>query len=598
MGRTMAPCLKWGPGSLPMMRRLVNLVTQLSAACDSAVTVRRLADVACRALVDTFPGSLAVVFEREPNLDTLRAVAGANIPEAWQMRAVHLHEVPIIGEALREPARVVQSAAKRRATSTPSAPGAMQAFCGAVPDPVAPVYVLLFLAPPVAQEQELRQVAVETTRRMLGVSAALTAGDAERSRTLSAIYHAKIEWERTADALPEVVGLLDRRRRIVRVNRSLERWMLGTVQDSLGHDLHAVLHPSCGDANCPFRAQLDRAIDALEQQDETKFELSDPMLGLDLAFEFRIASDPSGAPSRPWQRVAFVVSNVTSLRHVERNLKNLNQTLENRVGERTAELTATNRALRDEVARRRDAEESLRSSQRELEGLSERLMTAQEEERKRIAQDLHDSVGQSLSAIKYSLERAQVLARRQDTKGAADVVESAVERVQRVMEEVRGISMNLRPAILDDLGAASAVKSLCRDWHEVYGEIAIDALIDVEDGDIPPMLGTNVYRAVQESLNNVARHAGAHRVQVGMRLEDGTLLVTVQDDGSGFAINGDVRRLIDRPELRGLRGLRERTERSGGRCMVSSAPGRGTLVRLEWPVITGTAARQANASLN
>lgn len=583
------------------MRRLVSLVTQLSAACDSAVTVRRLAEVACQALVETFPGSKAVVFEREPGLDTLRAVAGANIPAAWQMRAVHLHEVPIIGEALRAPTRVVQSAAKRRAhdgEDVSAGPAAMQAFCGAVPDPLDPVYVLLFLAPPEAREQELREVALETTRRMLGVTASLTAGDAERSRTLSAIYHAKLEWERTADALPELVGLLDRRRRVVRVNRSLERWMLGTVQDSLGHDLHSVLHPSCGDEHCPFRESLGTALDVLDQVESTSFELSDPTLGLDLAFEFRIASDPTGAISQPWQRVAFVVSNVTSLRHVERNLKNLNQTLEHRVGERTAELTATNRALRDEVARRRDAEESLRASQRELEGLSDRLMTAQEEERKRIAQDLHDSVGQSLSAIKYSLERAQVLARRQETTTAAEVVEAAVERVQRVMEEVRGISMNLRPAILDDLGAASAVRSLCRDWHDVYSEIAIDTTIDVADADIPPMLGTNVYRAVQESLNNVARHAGAHRVEVGMRVKDGTLMVTVQDDGTGFAINGDVRRLVDRPELGGLRGLRERTERSGGRCLVSSAPGQGTLVRLEWPVVAGTAARQANARLN
>jgi signal transduction histidine kinase len=584
-----------------MMRRLVNLVTRLSAACDSAVSVRQLADVACQALVETFPGALAVVFEREPNLDTLRAVAGASIPEAWQMRAVHLHEVPIIGEALREPTRVVQSATKRRAAATAGAPAAavtMQAFCGAVPDPEDPVYVLLLIAPPEPGEGDLREVAVETARRMLGLTAALTAGDAERSRTLSAIYHAKIEWERTADALPEVVGLLDRRRRIVRVNKSLERWLLGTVQDSLGHDLHAVLHPSCGDDRCEFRCALAGALDALDEHGEARFELADPTLGLDLAFEFRIASNPGGQPTRPWQRVAFVVSNITSLRHVERNLKSLNQTLEHRVGERTAELTATNRALRDEVARRRDAEESLLASQRELEGLSERLMTAQEEERTRIAQDLHDSVGQSLSAIKYSLERAQVLARRQDARSAADVVEQAVERVRRVMDEVRGISMNLRPAVLDDLGAASAVRSLCREWHEVYGEIAIDAAIDVDDADIPPMLGTNVYRAVQESLNNVARHAGAHRVQVGMRLEDGTLLVTVQDDGTGFAISGDVRRLVDRPDLRGLRGLRERAERSGGRCMVSSAPGQGTLVRLEWPVVIGTAARQANARLN
>ena len=584
-----------------MMRRLVGLVTQLSAACDSAVTVRRLADVACRALVDVFPGSLAVVFEREANVDTLRAVAGANMPAAWQMRAVHLHEVPAIGEALRDPTRVVQIAAKRRTADgadSSASPGEMQAFCGAVPDPTVPLYVLLFLVPPNQAENELREIAVETTRRFLGATAAITAGDAERSRTLSAIYHAKIEWERTADALPEVVGLLDRRRRVVRVNRSLERWMLGTVQDSIGHDLHSVLHPACGDDKCVFRVVLNAALDELGEKTSTSFELSDPTLALDLAVELRVASDPSGADSVPWQRVAFVVSNVTSLRHVERNLKTLNQTLESRVGERTAELTATNRALRDEVARRRDAEESLRTSQRELEGLSERLMSAQEEERKRIAQDLHDSVGQSLSAIKYSLERAQVLARRQELKGAAEVVESAVERVQRVMEEVRGISMNLRPAILDDLGAASAVRSLCRDWHDVYTEIAIDTAIEVKDADIPPMLGTNVYRAVQESLNNVARHAGAHRVEVAMRLEDGTLAVTVQDDGTGFAINGDVRKLVERPELRGLRGLRERTERSGGRCMVSSAPGRGTLVRLEWPVVTGTAARQANARLN
>ncbi len=584
-----------------MMRRLVGLITQLSAACDSAVTVRRLADVACRALVDTFPGSLAVVFEREPNLDTLRAVAGANMPLAWQMRAVHLHEVPAIGEALRDPTRVVQIAAKRRAAdsaATGALLGPMQAFCGAIPDPTDPLYVLLFLAPPDAAENELREVAVETTRRMIGAAAAITAGDAERSRTLSAIYHAKIEWERTADALPEVVGLLDRRRRVVRVNRSLERWMLGTVQDSIGHDLHTVLHPACSDESCLFRRTLDAALDELGEKASTSFELSDPRLGLDLNVELRVSSDPSGAPAVPWQRVAFVVSNVTSLRHIERNLKTLNQTLESRVDERTAELTATNRALRDEVVRRRDAEESLLTSQRELEGLSERLMSAQEEERKRIAQDLHDSVGQSLSAIKYSLERAQVLARRQEAKNAADVVESAVERVQRVMEEVRGISMNLRPAVLDDLGAASAVKSLCRDWHDVYTEIAIDTSIEVQDADIPPMLGTNVYRAVQESLNNVARHAGAHRVEVAMRLEDGTLAVTVQDDGTGFAISGDVRRLVDRPELRGLRGLRERTERSGGRCMVSSAPGQGTLVRLEWPVVAGTAARRANARLN
>ena len=585
-----------------MVRRVVGLINRLTAACDVAVTLRGMADVASRALVDTFPGSSVVIFEREPGGDTVRAVAGANIPPAWQMRAVNLRDVPLLDEAFRNPEQLVQRAAVHRglAASDDVLPvGPLQAIGGAVPDPVEALYVVLFLASPDPSESELREIAIETTRRLLSASARLASGDAERARVLSAIYQAKVEWERTADGLPELVGLIDRRGRVMRVNRALERWSLGDVKEAIGRDLHLVLHRGCIDPGCALATSIAAATNGLEQSSAASFELADSLLDLDLVVDIKVAHDPLGATTAPgWKRAAFVVSNVTSLRRAERELTTLNRTLEQRVAARTAELSTTNRALRDEVARRRTAQESLRASERELEGLSERLMTAQEEERKRIAQDLHDSVGQSLSAIKYSLERAQVLARRQELEDAATVVESAVTRVQRVMDEVRSISMNLRPALLDDLGAASAVRCLCREWHDVYHEITMDTDIAVMDNDIPAMLGTNVFRAVQESLNNVARHAGAHRVLVSMRLEEGTLAVTVKDDGSGFAINGDVRRLVERPELRGLRGLRERAERSGGRCHVASAPGRGTTVRLEWPIAAGQAAREANARIN
>ena len=585
-----------------MVRRVVGLINRLTAACDVAVTLRGMADVASRALVDTFPGSSVVIFEREPGGDTVRAVAGANIPPAWQMRAVNLRDVPLLDEAFRNPEQLVQRAAVHRglAASDDVLPvGPLQAIGGAVPDPVEALYVVLFLASPDPSESELREIAIETTRRLLSASARLASGDAERARVLSAIYQAKVEWERTADGLPELVGLIDRRGRVMRVNRALERWSLGDVKEAIGRDLHLVLHRGCIDPGCALATSIAAATNGLEQSAAASFELADSLLDLDLVVDIKVAHDPLGATTAPgWKRAAFVVSNVTSLRRAERELTTLNRTLEQRVAARTAELSTTNRALRDEVARRRTAQESLRASERELEGLSERLMTAQEEERKRIAQDLHDSVGQSLSAIKYSLERAQVLARRQELEDAATVVESAVTRVQRVMDEVRSISMNLRPALLDDLGAASAVRCLCREWHDVYHEITMDTDIAVMDNDIPAMLGTNVFRAVQESLNNVARHAGAHRVLVSMRLEEGTLAVTVKDDGSGFAINGDVRRLVERPELRGLRGLRERAERSGGRCHVASAPGRGTTVRLEWPIAAGQAAREANARIN
>ena len=572
-----------------MVGRLADLITELAKAGRDAVTLHGAAERAARVLVSQFAGSSLVVFERDAGKDTLRAVTGANIPAAWQMRAVHLLEIPLLARALRDPQRIVRSAAGSQ----------LEAYCGAVPGSDQPLHVLMLLVPLDAAEREFRELAFEATRQLLSVVGGGILGAAARSRTASAIHHAKIEWENTADALPEVVGLVDRRRRVMRINRALERWSLGTVRAALRRDLHGVLHPGCKDPNCGLDQRLAAAWQQLLDSGKARFEAADPVLGFDLVVELRATGnhyDPAG--EQPWQRAAFFVCDVSSQRRAERELADLNRTLEQRVVTRTAEISSANHALRLEVARRREVERSLQTSQRELEGLSARLMSAQEEERKRIAQDLHDSVGQSLSAIKYSLERAQVLARRQELKAAGEVVESAVARVQRVMDDVRGISMNLRPAQLDDLGAASAVRWLCREWHDIYDAIAMDTEIDVEDEEIPAMLGTNVFRAVQESLNNVARHAGAQRVQVSMRMEDGTLAVTVQDDGSGFALSGDAARLVDSEGASGLKGLRERAERSGGRCDVASAPGRGTTVRIEWPVAAGLAAREANAQIN
>jgi signal transduction histidine kinase len=583
------------------MRRIVDLVTRMSAACESAVTLRTLADATARALTDLFPGSSVVIFERDPQLDIVRAVAGARIPRVWQMRAVRVADVPLVAEALRHPERIITRVAVRREpheADDPVASGTLQALCAAVPDATAPLYVLMFLAPPDAsQEHAEREAAVETARHLLAATSGV--GGAGRSRTMAAIHRAKREWEQTADALPDVVGLIDRRRRVVRISRALERWALGDVRRVIGRDLHDVFHPACTDASCALSGSLDDALTRLDREPLVTFELADVPLERDIVVILNAAPEVDGEMlGTPWRRVAFVMLNVTSLRRVERELTALTRTLERRVEARTEALARANNALRAEVARRREAENSLRASTRELEALSDRLVSAQEAERKRIAQDLHDSLGQGLSAMKYSLERAQVLMRRQEPRAAAEVVESVVQRAQRLIEEVRSIAMNLRPAVLDDLGAVSAVRSLCRDWHSIYEGIALETDIAISDAEIPTLLVTNVYRAVQESLNNVARHAGAQHVRVSMRIADGALVVAVEDDGTGFAINGDVHRLIDRPELRGLRGLRERAERTGGRCQVVSAPGRGTTVQLEWPVVSGRAAHEAAASLN
>ncbi len=576
------------------MQRIVGLVTRLTEASRSALTLRALANVAAGALVELFPKSSVVVFKRDQNEPLAHIIGGANLPLAWKKQVVRLADVPLLDEALRNPERVsVRSAyrGRRNDAGMTEITDGLQTFCAAVPDSNEPLYALMFLVPADPGETEACEAAIEITRQLLARSS-VNRGS-QRGRILAAIHRAKLEWEHTADALPEIVGLLDSKWQVVRVSRALERWRLGTVKSAVGLGLHSLLHSACTDSGCLLGAFIERAILELSHTPYAHFEIADPVLSLDLDVAISAARTQDGKVQKS-QRIVFTVGNVTSLRNVERELKSLNHSLELRIEERTREILATNHSLRREIERRRSAEKLLRRSKRDLEALSERLMNAQEAERKRISQDMHDSVGQMLSAIKYSLERAELLSRQDAHDEASPVIAVAIRRVQNLMEEVRAISMNLRPASLDDLGAASAVRGLCRDWQDVYRGIDMETEIEVLDIDIPPILATNVFRAVQESLNNVARHAEAHHVRVSMRIEAGILKVAVCDDGAGFQIGEDG----PANGTRGLRGLRERAERTGGRLELSSAFGKGTTVQLEWPVGAGQAAFLANASLN
>ena len=579
-------------GNLQAVQRIVDLISQISASGPD-ITGPGAADVALAALVAHFPGLGALLLERDTrHPDTVRVIAGEEVPAAWHARKIPLAEVPFIAECLRAPQWVVECSVlltERGETPDNSAP--TELVCGAVPaQQESTLAVVVFGAAEIASQD--RVAAVEVVRRLLGWRSA--PASSERARVLSAIVEAKQEWERTADALAELVGLVDRDRRVLRINRALERWSMGTVQEAIGRNAHSVLHPRCSNPRCDLELLLEGAFKKLEVAPSATFEIADPVCEMDLVV---VLNTTEGCGSA-WRNAALIVYNVTSLRRAERELKLLNRALEQRVADRTARLTRINRELREEIARRRTAEESLRDSKVELEALSDRLVTAQEEERKRIAQDLHDSVGQAMSAIKYSLERASLLARRDQAEQAVRVVDIAIEHAQGVIDEVRAISMNLRPTVLDHLGAVSAIRSFCRGWREVYNSVVVETDIAVTDQDIPPSIVTSVYRAVQESLNNVARHAQARRVVVSMRIADGKLVVKIRDDGVGFRVTLNEREARRRPTLLGLRGLRERTERSGGCCRVRSSPGKGTTVSLEWPIPAGPPLWDSSVRLN
>ena len=155
----------------------------------------------------------------------------------------------------------------------------------------------------------------------------------------------------------------------------------------------------------------------------------------------------------------------------------------------------------------------------------------------------------------------------------------AVQRIHETADGIRAISMNLRPQMLDNLGAASATSWFCRGFAEVYPELNVFPQISARNDEIPKRIATHVFRCVQELLNNVAKHARAKTVRIELRRDGPVLCLEVCDDGIGMA---DEARDPARLHGSGIRNLRERAEMTGGQFSVSSSAGRGTLVRIVW----------------
>jgi signal transduction histidine kinase len=237
-------------------------------------------------------------------------------------------------------------------------------------------------------------------------------------------------------------------------------------------------------------------------------------------------------------------------------------------------------SLRRILALEREGEvrfQQILHAQAELKRLSSELLSAQENERRRISRELHDEVGQVLSAIVLGLGNLRSAIENDDRQEALSQLQLVQDMTQRNANVVRNISLLLRPTMLDDLGLLPALKWLAREVSRTSG-IHVDI---VAEADLPEELAeehrTCVYRVVQEAVHNAARHSGARQIRVYLRMTaDSRLRVSVQDDGRGFT----------RSEGAGLGilGLEERILRLGGTLNVDSQPGTGTMISFELPV--------------
>ncbi len=225
--------------------------------------------------------------------------------------------------------------------------------------------------------------------------------------------------------------------------------------------------------------------------------------------------------------------------------------------------------------------QQLLTAQHELKRLSAELISAQEDERRRISRELHDEVGQVLSAIVLGLGNVRSAFERHDGNDALRQLQLVEDMTQRNVNVVRNIALLLRPTMLDDLGLLPALKWLTREVSRRAG-IDIDVTADGDLDDLPDELRTCVYRVVQEAVNNAGRHSGARKVKICLNRTStpGTnerwLLVSIQDDGKGF----------DPSQQTGLGilGMGERIRRLGGVVNLDSEPGRGSIVSFELPV--------------
>jgi signal transduction histidine kinase len=231
---------------------------------------------------------------------------------------------------------------------------------------------------------------------------------------------------------------------------------------------------------------------------------------------------------------------------------------------------------------RQRAEEAFRKSGEELRLLSSQLLMVQETERGRIARELHDGIGQSLSAIKFRVEDALGQLAKGSIESSASILGNLIPVIQGTVEEVRRITMDLRPSTLDDLGILATIAWLCRAFQATYSNVEIKREISAEEGDFPDSLKIVVYRVLQEALNNVAKHSGADMVTIALAKKNNTIQLAIEDNGCGFDVE-EARSVESSERGFGLGSMKERTQLSGGTFVIKSVKGKGTFVRASWP---------------
>ena len=379
---------------------------------------------------------------------------------------------------------------------------------------------------------------------------------------------------------PQITIGLDRETNLLCVNRDLA----GTGFDGLTADtsgpLHALLHPDCN-GECRFNRLFRKAWSSLMRgRGSVEWEIDDAVQ--DKRLRINLSRPPitnaTALERRRWAAWA-IITDITEIRREYELLLVGNKELLRRVDE--LEGVVADNSGTGETAN------ASATSERALHELSSKILAAQEQERRRIASDLHDGVAQTLGVVKYSVESRIAQLERDNPGLDLRQFESVIDQIREAVDDIRKISRNLSPSVLDEFGICVAIDMLCRDFESEVPAINIDCRACVDEIGLPEIVKVAIYRVVQEALNNIQKYASARQVEVAVAAVDDELSLLIRDDGEGFDA-AEVLLGSDQQRGMGLVSMKERVEVTGGTFQLESSPGQGTAIAATWPRLAFT----------
>lgn len=374
---------------------------------------------------------------------------------------------------------------------------------------------------------------------------------------------------------PQITVGLDRETNLLCVNRDLAGTGFDRLTAEASGPLHALLHPECN-GECRFNRLFRKAWSSLMRgRGSVEWEIDDAVQ--DKRLRINLSRPPitnaTALERRRWAAWA-IITDITEIRREYELLLVGNKELLRRVDE--LEGVVADNSEKGETAN------ASATSERVLHELSSKILAAQEQERRRIASDLHDGVAQTLGVVKYSVESRVAQLKRDNPGLDLRQFESVIDQIREAVDDIRKISRNLSPSVLDEFGICVAIDMLCRDFESEVPSINIECRACIDEIGLPEVVKVAIYRVVQEALNNIQKYASARQVEVAVTAADDELSLLIRDDGEGFDA-AEVLLGSDQQRGMGLVSMKERVEVTGGTFQLESSPGQGAAIVATWP---------------